>query len=144
MYSSMHRKTAAQFYNDMSDHLAALRSANGWFTFVILVLLVGTVFFNVFFTVRSVDGVSIKGSPVSVVASSGGAESLSRGDVALIHDGGRYFCVRVKKKEGSSIVALKGSESVSYSDNVIEGKVFFVVQPLIAFADRPERACAEF
>ena len=144
MYSLMHRKSAVQFYNEMSDHLAALRSANGWFTFVIAFLLVGSIAFNMFFVLHSVDDVSIKGSTVSVVATCSGSKELGRGDVALVCDNDRYYCVRVKEKNNGSITALKGSEEVYIADEKIEGKAIFVVQPLIAFADRPERACAEF
>lgn len=128
----------------MSDHFAALRSANGWFTFVILSALVCTVVFNLFFTLKKVDDVSIKGSPVSVVASYNGAGELSRGDVALIKEDDGYICVRVKKVTDEGVTALRGNAEVVYPFDVVVGKARFLVQPLIVFGGDPIKACAEF
>ncbi len=135
--------TRLQFFNDTTDSLSAMRSANGWVMFIILSALVFTIVFNMFFIMEKVSEVSIRNSPVSVVAVNGD-RFLNRGDVALVLRDEKYYCVRVKKKTDDGIVALRGGKEISYSDDEIIGRTLFIVQPLVAFGDKPQKACAEF
>ena len=135
--------TAIQYYNDVSDFLAAARSALGWIYFVIAAVLAFSCIFNGFFEAQRVRGVSLKGESVSVIAQYRNAE-VSPGDVALIHDEDGYYCAKIHKVCDDELVIIKRDGERTIPVQQLEGKVCFVLLPVMSFGAKAEKACADF
>ena len=143
------RISAEQYFNDMSDTLAAFRSVLGWIFFVIAVFLAFTCIFNLFYQILPLDGVYIKGYSSVDVLTEKNVGTLSAGDVVLVKKGSGYVCAEVKDvygngskvPEGFVMVSSnygKNRECVSYDS--IRGKVSCIVYPSLCFGEDAVRA----
>ena len=144
MKSNVHKVSSEQFYIDVSDRLAALRSAKGFIYFLISAAVLCNCMFHVFFGLFSVKDVSYKGNDEVVVVARISLDSYEKDEVILCSRDGEYYCARVSQpapyaENGVYISTPKGQRIVEHEN--ICGRAEFIVLPFICFGDGVNGLC---
>ncbi len=133
-------KSAEQYYIDMSDGLAALRSAKGFVYTLIAAAVLFTVIFNAFFGVfRINDAVTGSGDDIAVLVKLS-PDDLKKGDIVVLSDGDGYYCAELTETAGGLFTGSdENKRELSYGD--IRGKAFFIVFPVSELGNDARKLC---
>lgn len=127
--------SAEQYYIDLSDSLAALRSAKGFVYTIIAVMAVFTVLFNAVFCIYDVSSTLPGEEEQIAVLTNVQNRDFQTGDVLLIHSNGAFTCAEVSqtRKNSDGVYVKAGDGQRFVSDNDIAGKAEFILFPLRRF-----------
>ncbi len=141
-----------QNYIDLSDRLAAFRSALGFVYVIIAAVLIFTCLFHAFFAVKQMEHIRLKGSETEVVVSKR-KNTPEKGDVILLKNGevckvlaagGEVFTqggISIEIDEGLILVAVPNDDGSAsnkmISEEDTDGKIYFIIAPLSCFGDDP-------
>ncbi|MBQ8133247.1 MAG: hypothetical protein IJ192_02380 [Clostridia bacterium] len=141
-----------QNYIDLSDRLAAGRSALGFIYVFIAAILIFTCFFHAFFVVKQMENIRLKGNETEVIVSRR-RTAPGKGDIILLKNGevckvlaasGEVFVqggIGMEIDEGLILVAVPNDDG-SASNKIVseedtDGKIYFIIAPLSCFGDDP-------
>ena len=144
MKKDVRKVSSEQFYIDVSDSLAALRSAKGFVYFLIGAAVLLNCVFHVFFGLFPVKSVSYKGNDEVVVVARISVGSYEKDETVLCFRDEEYFCARVSQpapvaENGVYISTPQGQRIVDYEN--ICGRAEFVVLPFTCFGDSVQGLC---
>lgn len=133
-----------QYYNEMSDSLAALRSAKGFIYALIAAAVVFTCVFNSFFGVFFIDGAMLKGEGNVAVVARITPQTVQSGETILIKDEQGYYCAEVTgfsdDSEGDVFIRTQEGQKLIPAEN-IEGKAECILFPVSCFGDDAHKLC---
>ena len=136
--------SAEQYYIDLSDSLAAMRSAKGFVYAVIAVMAAFTVIFNAIFCIYDVDGVLLDEENPTAVVTNVRNRDFRAGDVLLIEDDGKYVCLEMaeKREDSGGVYVIKENGKIFISEENIAGKAEFILFPLKRFGSDTHILCS--